>query len=124
VFTCIALLFAWPPLGLMVLDVDEDTVMVSEMVAVTAFLLAVDLFWWGRLLFGGYASDAAGGRGPLLEFKFWQSLALVGVLAGFWLFGPLTDGSSELVLLWPAMALGPIAILFARMMMGFAGWRR
>jgi hypothetical protein len=106
--------------GLLALDIDGDTVAVIEMVAVSAFLLAVDAFWWWKLVF----EDYAGGGGPVLEFKFWQSLALVGVLAGFWLFGPLTDGRSDLAWLWIVLALGPVAILFARMMMGFAGWKR
>lgn len=47
----------------------------------------------------------------MLEFKFWQSLALVGTLAGFWLFGPLSDGNSEYAWIWIAMALGPIVIV-------------
>jgi hypothetical protein len=110
--------------GLLALDVDEDAVIGSEMIAVTAFLIAVDAYWWWQLVFKGYAGEAAGGRGPMLEFKFWQSLGLYGVLAGFWLFGPLTDGYSEYAWAWIVMALGPIAILFVRMMMGFAGWRR
>jgi hypothetical protein len=93
------------------------------MIGVSAFLLSVDAYWWWQLVVRGYGSD---GRGPgaVLEFKFWQSLSLLGVIAGFWLFGPLTDGRSELVWLWPAMVLGPIAILCARMMMGFSGWSR
>jgi hypothetical protein len=113
-------LFAWPVAGLLALDIDEDAVAVSEMIGVTAFLLAVDAFWWWKLVF----EDYAGGGGPVLEFKFWQSLALVGVLAGFWLFGPLTDGRSEFAWLWIVMVLGPVVILFVRMMMGFAGWKR
>ena len=96
----------------------------SEMIGITAFLLAVDAFWWWQIAFKGYSANPQGGNGPLLEFKFWQSLALIGVLAGFWLFGPLTDGYSEYAWLWIVMVLGPIVILVARMMMGFAGWKR
>ena len=106
------------------LGIDDETVVVSEMIAVSAFLVGVDLFWWRAILFKGYSSNPEGGNGPLLEFKFWQSLGLYGVLAGFWLFGPLTDGHSEYAWLWIVMALGPIAILFVRMMMGFSGWKR
>jgi hypothetical protein len=94
------------------------------MIGVTAFLLAVDAFWWWQLVFRDYASPPGGSKGPVLEFKFWQSLALLGTLGGFWLFGPLSEGGSELVGVWLALALGPIAILFLRMMMGFSGWPR
>ena len=110
--------------GLLALGIDDDAVVLSEMIAVTAFLLAVDGFWWWQIVGKGYSSNPEGGNGPLLEFKFWQSLGLYGVLAGFWLFGPLTDGYSDYAWLWIVMALGPVAILFARMMMGFAGWKR
>ena len=109
---------------MLALDVDEDAVVLSEMIGLTAFLLAVDGFWWWQIAVKGYASNPEGGNGPLLEFKFWQSLGLYGVLAGFWLFGPLTDGYSDYAWLWILMVLGPIAILIARMMMGFAGWKR
>ena len=101
------------------LDADEDLVVYSEMIALTAFLLAVDGYWWWQLVVKDYA-----GGGAVLEFKFWQSLALLGVLGGFWLFGPLTGVGSDLAWLWPVMVLAPIAALIARMMMGFAGWKR
>lgn len=90
------------------------------MIGVTAFLITVDLFWWWQIAF----KDYAGSPGAVLEFKFWQSLSLYGVLAGFWLFGPLTNGYSEYAWIWIVMVLGPIVILVARMMMGFAGWKR
>ena len=109
-------------LASLVLDVGDETMVVSEMVAVSVFLAAIDLFWWWTLVFRREPGDRGGVSGPLIEFKLLQSLSLVGVIAGFWLFGPLTDGYPEGMAIWVAMVLGPVAILLVRLLMGFAGW--
>jgi len=109
-------------LASLVLGIEEDTMIVSEMVAVSVFVLALDAFWWWVLFIRREPGDHGRVQGPMFEFKFLQSLSLVGVIAGFWLFGPLTDGYSDQVLIWIAMVLGPIVILVIRLFMGFAGW--
>ncbi len=95
---------------------------VSEMVAVSVFLLAIDLYWWWSLFLRREPGKKTGASGPMFEFKLLQTLSLFGVIAGFWLFGPLTDDYPDGILIWVAMVLGPAAILLLRLMMGFAGW--
>jgi hypothetical protein len=109
-------------LASLVLDVSDDAMIVSEMVAVSALFLVVDLYWWWTLFIRRAPGDEGGASGALFEFKFLQSLSLFGAIGGFWLFGPLTDGYPERVTIWVAMVLGPIAILTVRLFTGFAGW--
>ena len=101
---------------------DDGTMIVSEMIAVSAFLLALDLFWWWSLFLRREGGESQGGSGPMFEFKLLQSLSLFGVIAGFWLFGPLTDDYPDGVAIWVAMVLGPALLLLLRTLMGFAGW--
>ena len=109
-------------LASLVLGLDEDTLALTEMIAVSVFLVAVDAFWWWALFIRREPGDQGGTPGPMFEFKLLQSLSLLGVVAGFWLFGPLSDGYPDQMLIWVAMVLGPILILLIRLLMGFAGW--
>jgi hypothetical protein len=97
----------------LVLKMEGDTLGVWATLPVMVFLLGLDAAWWWAL-FGGKREGPVDRK--LLEFKFWQSLMLVGVVAGFWLFGPMTDDYPDHMRIWIAMVLGPCVILIARML--------
>ena len=99
----------------LVLGMEGETLGMWATLPVFVFLLGVDAFWWWSLFGPG---DDSGGKvdRKLLEFKFWQSLSLLGVIAGFLLFGPMTDDYPDQLGIWIAMVLGPVAILVARLL--------
>lgn len=106
--------------AVLVLDLHDEALGVSSMALVTAFIIGVDGFWWWALFIrrGGEADRGSDPR--LIEFMLWQSLILVGVIAGFWLFGPMTAGYPEQMRIWIAMVLAPTVILIARMAWWFS----
>lgn len=95
---------------------EGETLGVWATLPVFVFLLAVDAYWWWALFIKEGTGEDRPVRDPkLLEFKFWQSLMLIGVVAGFWLFGPMTDDYPEQMRIWIAMVLGPCVILIGRL---------
>ena len=104
----------------LVLNLEDDALGIWSTAPVCVFLLGIDAFWWWAL-FGRGGGEGEGKIDPkLFEFKFWQSLMLVGVVAGFWFFGPMTDNYPEQMRIWMAMVLGPTLILLVRTAIWFA----
>lgn len=99
----------------LVLKMEGDQLGVWATLPVCLFLLGLDAAWWWALFGGGQKGGGKVDR-KLLEFKFWQSMMVIGVVAGFWLFGPMTDDYPDHMRIWIAMVLGPTVILIARLL--------
>ena len=100
----------------LVLGLEDETLGVWATLPVFVFLLGIDAFWWWALFLRKGEGEDAPVRDPkLFEFKLWQSMMLIGVVAGFWLFGPMTDDYPDHMRIWIAMVLGPTVILIGRM---------
>ena len=119
IFAAIAALFVFPLVAELALGIEVSVWGPIEMAMVTAVILGIDAFWWWVLFIrteppidaatapGSVpptpralrqamalpdAPRSTGGQRALFEFKAWQTLIVLAVIGGFWLF---TGGDLE-----------------------------
>ena len=151
IFAALAALFVFPLVAELALGIDPSVWGPIEMAMVTAFVIGIDAFWWWVLFLRREPPAEAGvnpasppptpralrqalalpdarpnvaGQRALLEFKAWQTLIVLAVIGGFWLFtgGDLEHGvGGDEIGIWVAMVLAPTLILLVRLFTGLAG---
>ena len=124
IFAALAALFVFPLVAELALGIDLSVWGPIEMAMVTAVVLGIDAFWWWVLFIRREPNEPAerAGGWALFEFKFWQTLIVLAVLGGFWLFtgGDLEHGvDGDEIGFRVALVLAPTMILVLRLFTGF-----